>query len=159
MEHAYQLQLESDAFKQRLLKVCGIDPFAGVTLADIRQRWTVVPVGNMLIANRELEARKWMGLFQLFKDDIFVQINPEHAWFLRNKLLQAIGVDREIPKLIGDEKTVQEFARQQLAMRAAQGDLSAQVMQQGNGQQFGKTVPLGTQELPGTILPPGAVAQ
>jgi len=163
IEHAYQLAMEDPMFAQRIAKVSTTDPFAGITLAELRQRWQVIPVGNTMIANKEANARMWMGVYELFKDDIFVIANPEHSYFLRNRVLQSIGVDREIEKLIGTEAEVKTFADQQLQLRAQQGDLSAQVQLQHRagpgGFGRGRTFPLGTQTIPGTIVPPGQIPQ
>jgi hypothetical protein len=167
IEHAYQLTLESPAFKSRLTKVAGIDPFQNMTMEEIRARWEVIPVGNTMVANREIVSRMWMGIFQLLKDDIFVQVNPEHGWFIRNRLLQSTLTDpREVEQIIGSEQEVKAFAKAQIAQRAQQGDLSAQVMQQhaqgtlpppGPGPRGrGRTRALGTEALPGVIEPPGA---
>jgi hypothetical protein len=165
IEHAYQLTLESPAFKSRLTKVAGIDPFQNMTMEEIRARWEVIPVGNTMVANREIVSRMWMGIFQLLKDDIFVQVNPEHGWFIRNRLLQSTLTDpREVEQIIGSEQEVKAFAKAQIAQRAQQGDLSAQVMQQHaqgtlpppGPRGRGRTRALGTEALPGVIEPPGA---
>lgn len=124
IEHAYQLSLESPAFLERLVKVCGVNPFEGVTLQDIRERWDFRPVGNTQVANRELEARKWMAIKQEFAQSPFVMADLHRLWYLEHKVLETAGAAQEAELIIGTEQDVEQMIQQQQQQQQMQQALA-----------------------------------
>ena len=124
IEHAYQLSLESEEFRQRLFRVVGRDPFENVSMEDIRKRLAVVPTGNTITSNKELEAKKWLGVWQLFKDDPMVQMDLSYRHFLATKVLRALGAEQEAEQIVGTKEGIQK-AKQLIAQRAQQVQAAA----------------------------------
>lgn len=117
LEHAYQLSQESESFRQRLIRVCGADPFEGTTLAELRQRFDLQPTGNTVVANREVETRKWTALWMMLKDEPLVNADLTRRQKLLSRTLR-VAIPEENPEdYIGTE---QDAAQQQQKAEEAQ---------------------------------------
>lgn len=129
IEHAYQLSLESEEFRQRLIRVVGRDPFENVAMEDIRKRMAVVPTGNTITSNKELEAKKWAVIWEIFKDDPMVQMDLSHRHYLALKVLRSVGAEQEAEEIVGSKEEIEQAKlliqqrAQQLKDAVAQGQV------------------------------------
>lgn len=154
LEQAYQLAQEQPEFAERLVRVSGgKDPFEGLTMRDLRNRWDLKPYGNTIISNKDLEAKKAMAAFQLFKEDGFVNADLTRARYLRERVLKGIGFNpEEIDKIIGAPEEIEalkQHALQQMQMGMQQG--MQQGMQMGAQQGMPQGMPQGM--FPGGAAP------
>ena len=119
VEHAYQLAVEDPEFQARITAIVGTDPFANVSMDSIRKRIAVVPTGNSVTANKQVEAQKWMALWQLLKDDPFVAQDLSKRHYLLMKVLTAAGAEQDAEEIIGSKAEI-DAAKQLIAQKAAE---------------------------------------